>query len=692
MFGFYSFSEKPFSAAAVATAAATHEGGANLQASGILTADSSLYIVGSEIFESSGNIIANNSLVVSAKSSLSSTATISAIQATVAEGASLLVDSGTVSSNGTLLISGKSNISASGDITADGQKFLTTGSTISSSGVVTSSPSLIVSSALSVSSSGNVTAQESVIVSGSSSLPSSGTIEATSSVIIPGEFNVSGSGTIASAATVVKSVKSSIEASGSLSSDIHTVVGIAGSLSGVATVSAKGTAFKTSSASITGSGVITNTPTNLLVGKADLTSPGVTLTTGTFGPGQLKASLSASATVTSQIGIDYYNSITIGTTFAEFIKGTKRLSYVPAMPLLSHKDRDIVLDFPFYEGAGNLHGVSSRKQVGNIGNLSWGRVDGRQSLTSTGTSYSNNRISFDTNGISLTRSTIVISFKPISIFTNHFLFNLRGTANNNNEIDCYIKSNQKITIDIYNGTSKQTITTSAVNLNQWNTLVLTWDNNLKAYLNGADAVSLGGFSEPAALGSTFYIAGRVEDNFSFAGSIDHFRVYNRELENVEAKEIHKNINKDYTFNSLIPNHYRMSEVSGTGRILKNGSADIIGNGTIAAHGSFILANLKSSFGGLAEIAANGSSTPLDVSSASLSATATFLANGILLGELDIVPFTVFINRLENYDQNVYQTFVKEMNVARSKIITASIDQQKTNTINIDKILEKALEK
>ena len=70
----------------------------------------------------------------------------------------------------------------------------------------------------------------------------------------------------------------------------------------------------------------------------------------------------------------------------------------------------------------------------------------------------------------------------------------------------------------------------------------------------------------------------------------------------------------------------------------------------------------------------------------------FLANGTLSGELDIVPFTVFINRLEKYDQNVYQTFVKEMNVARSKIITASIDQQKTNTINIDKILEKTLEK
>jgi hypothetical protein len=620
MFGFYSFSEKPFSAAAVATAGATHEGQANLQAS--------------------GTISANESLVLSGAGSLSSAATITAATTVIAKGASLLVDSATVSANGTLIISHSSTIS------------------------------------------------------------SSGTVDGTSSVIIPGEFNVSGSGTVTSEASVVKSIKSSIEASGSLSSDIHTVVGIAGSLSGVATISSEGTAFKTISASITGSGVITNTPTNLLVGKADLTSPGVTLIAGTFGPGQLKASLSASATVTSQIGLDLDSQATIGTTFAEFIKGTKRLSYVPAMPLLSHKDRDIVLDLPFYEGAGPyIHNVASRSQKAALNGLEpmWQREDGFRSLYSPGTTFNDYRITTDTTGITFDRAGIVLRFKPTRNTTaREFLFTIRGTANNNNEIDCYTRTaNGKVYLKVYNGTSEQALQIPNLVVNQWNTLVITWGSgNLKGSLNGNEFSTYSSATVPHAtlVGKTLYLYGTSSDTLTSQGYIGAFRWYNRELSIVEAKGLHKNINKDYTFNSLIPNHYRMSEVSGTGRILKNGSADIIGNGTIAAHGSFILANLKSSFGGLAEIAANGSSTPLDVSSASLSATATFLANGILLGELDIVPFTVFINRLENYDQNVYQTFVKEMNVARSKVITASIDQQKTNTINIDKILEKTLEK
>ena len=98
------------------------------------------------------------------------------------------------------------------------------------------------------------------------------------------------------------------------------------------------------------------------------------------------------------------------------------------------------------------------------------------------------------------------------------------------------------------------------------------------------------------------------------------------------------------------------------------------------------------FGGLAEINADGSSTPLDITTASLSATATVVANGLLLGELDIVSFTMFINQLEDYNIDVYRNFVKELNVARTKAISTSIEQTKITGINIDKILETGLEK
>ena len=73
-------------------------------------------------------------------------------------------------------------------------------------------------------------------------------------------------------------------------------------------------------------------------------------------------------------------------------------------------------------------------------------------------------------------------------------------------------------------------------------------------------------------------------------------------------------------------------------------------------------------------------------------TATIAANGLLLGELDTVSFNVFINRLEDYNVDVYRQFVKEFNVAKLKTVSTSIEQTKITDINIDKILETGLEK
>jgi hypothetical protein len=126
--------------------------------------------------------------------------------------------------------------------------------------------------------------------------------------------------------------------------------------------------------------------------------------------------------------------------------------------------------------------------------------------------------------------------------------------------------------------------------------------------------------------------------------------------------------------------------------MKNSSSTISGSGQVISRGSFLLAQLKAAIGGLGQIDANGSSTPLDISSASLQAIATITANGLLLGELDTVPFTMFINRLEDYNVDVYRQFVKEFNVARLKTVSTSIEQTKITDINIDKILETGLEK
>ena len=582
-----------------------------------------------------------------------------------------LIASGNFDSNISVIHGGSISANASGELTSD--------NTIIHGGFAT------------LEASGSLTSNDSVAAAGSSLILDAGTTTANGTLAITSDSSLEASGALSNSTSLIRSSTASINSSGNITSDNSLIITSDGTLSASGEFTSNGRVFKGSSAQISCSGTLGSIGTfNKITGGSNLESPGVTIVAGKFAPGELTASLSASGSVTSQIGLVLESQATVGNTAKEFVKKTSRPNYKPALPKLSNKD--VVLDFPFHEGAGNLRSVSSRRQTGNIGNLSWGRVDGRQSLTSTGTFYSNNRISFDTTGVSLTRSTIVISFKPTSVSSNHFLFNLRGTANNNNEIDCYIRSNQKINIDIYNGTSKQTITTATVNLNEWNTLVLTWDNNLKAYLNGSNPVTLGSFVEPAVLGSAFYIAGRTEDNFGFIGSIDHFRFYNKQISDIEAKQLHKNIYKDYSLDYIVPNHYEMTRVTTSGRLMKNSGSNISGSGQVISRGSFLLAQLKAAIGGLGQIDANGLSTPLDITSASLQAIATITANGLLLGELDTVPFTVFINRLEDYNVDVYRQFVKEFNVARLKTISTSIEQTKITDINIDKILETGLEK
>ena len=634
MFGFYSFSENPFSSASLVSTGEVKTGVAVLSASGNLTAD--LTLAGA-----------------------------------IREGNSLLSSSGNFDSNGTIIHGAIAAPNASGELTSD--------STILYGGFAT------------LEASGSLGVSESVELDGASLLLDAGTVTAKGTLELTSDSSPQASGVVSNSTSLIRSNAASINSSGNITSDNSLIITGDGTLTASGEFTPAGKVFKSSSAQISSSGTLGSIGTfNKITGGSNLESPGVTIIAGKFAPGELTASLSASSSITAQIGLNVESQATVGNTVKEFLKKTSRPNYKPALPKLSNKD--IVVDFPFHEGAGNLRSVSSRHQTGNIGNLSWGRVDGRQSLTSTGTSYSNNRISFDTAGVSLTRSTVVISFKPTSITSNHFLFNLRGTANNNNEIDCYIRSNQKINIDIYNGTSKQTITTAVVNLNEWNTLVLTWDNNLKAYLNGSNPVTLGSFVEPAVLGSTFYIAGRTEDNFGFIGSIDHFRFYNKQISDSEARQLHKNISKDYSLDYIIPNHYDMTRLTSSGRLMKNSGSNISASGQVISRGSFIIAQLKAAFGGLGQINANGSSTPLDITSASLQAAATIAANGILLGELDTVPFTMLINRLEEYNIDVYRQFVKEFNVAKSKAISASIDKINITDINIDKILEANLEK
>jgi len=684
-----------------------------IEGSGTIGANSTLGANGAIVNLNSGTLTANGTLQVAGTSALEGSGTLSSNGTMAVDGASLLLDTGTLSANGTLIHAADSTLQASGTIGVAGSAAVAGATLELNSGTVTANGTLQFAGSTLLENSGELTSSGVVFRAGKSAITSSGEISATPQLTILGSSTLEGSGTLVSGpalttvsstlllnagtltpnGTLIHGVESALEGSGTFDSSAILLKHGESTLSASGTLAVDGSLAISAIYDIESSGTIGANASSIVSASTVILSNGELASYATLA-GSFVCSQTGVCTITGQIGKTVPAEAVVGTTYAEFLKSTRRLSYKPALTRLSSKDQSIALDFAFNEGAGNLRSTSSRNQIGNIGNLSWGRVDGRQSLTSTGISYQNNRIAVSTDGIVLDKNTIFMSFKPSVINTVKFLVNLRGTDNNNNEIDLYIANSGKIIVSIYDGTTLQNITTTNnyVQLNEWNTLALTWDTTLTLYVNDKAPLSLTSFVEPSVLGQTLYIGGRVENNGAFAGSIDHFRWYNRELNSSEVANLSKNITQSYTFNSLVPNYYNMSNLTGLARIVNNGSTSLSSNGIISAHGSFLIANLKSSFGGVGEIIANGIATEFTTSAARLSAAANLLANGVILGELDVVPFTVFINRLEQYDGNVYQRFVQEFNVARSKIISASIEQNKIQNINIDTVLDRVLEK
>jgi hypothetical protein len=700
MFGFYSFSENPFSSASVVSAGEVKTGVAVLNASGNLTADLS----------SAGSIREGNSL-------LSSSGIFDSNGRIIHGGFATLEASGSLTSNGSVLVPIDSSLETSGNLTSNLSRIAVTlegAASLSSSGVFDSNISIVHGGSTSANASGELTSDIHVVHGGISQFEASGTLGVSESVELDGASLLLDAGTVSAKGTLLSVSSSSTEASGTITPDPGRIIPHGSSLSGSGIVTGISSSRKVSATDISSSGTTTNNGTlilgplysiessgtidpngsNLIAGKASLTSPGATIVAGKFAPGELTASLSASSSITAQIGLDLESQATIGQSAKEFVRKTSRPNYKPALPELSNKDEGIILDFPFYEGAGNLRSVSSRRQSGNANMLMWGRVDGRQSLTSNGGSYNNYRITFDSTDFNFSDGSLLISFKPTrSTSGSQFLFNNRGTGNNNNEIDIYsLNSSNKVRIDIYNGTSRQRLDVPNLSFNSWNTLIVTFGSDLNASLNGNDFSTYSSITMPSANSSTSYILGNPDDRFGMEGSVDHFRLYDRQISQTYAKQLHRNIYQDYSLDYIIPNHYEMSRVTSSGRLMKNSGSNISASGQVISRGSFLIAQIKAALGGEGLITANGILTDFDVTTASLQAAATIAANGILLGELDTVPFTMLINRLEEYNIDVYRQFAKEFNVAKSKAISASIDKINITDINIDKILEANLEK
>jgi len=695
MFGFHSFSENPFSSLSAVSAGEVKTGVATLSASGTLDLNGTIEHLGLATLATSGSLTSNGSII--------------------APGSSLLLDAGTVTGNGTLLTPIASSLEASGELSSDASLIRSSEAAIIGSGTISSNGTALVPLNSSIESSGELTSDVHVVHGGISQLEASGTLGVNESVALDGTSLLLDGGTVSAKGTLKIVSDVSVESSGTTSAIPSLIIPHASSISATGVVSGISSSVKVSDTTISSSGTTSNNGTlilgpsdsiqgvgsltpdasNLISGKAALTSPGATLIAGTFAPGELTASLSASSSITAQIGLDLESQATVGNTVKEFVKKTSRPNYKPALPKFSGKD--VVLDFPFHEGAGNLRSVSSRRQSGNIGNLSWSRTDGIQSLYSPGVILNNNRIVADTTGIKFNKAGIILRFKPTRNTTaREFLFTIRGTANNNNEIDCYTRTaNGKVYVKIYNGTSEQVLQIPDLVVDEWNTLVVTWGGgDLKGSLNGNEFSTYSSVTVPHAtlVDKTLYLFGTSSDTLIPMGHIGAFRWYNRELSSVEARQLHKNIYKDYSLDYIVPNHYEMTRVTTIGRLMKNSGSNISASGEVISRGSFILAQLKAAIGGLGQIDANGSATPLDISTASLQAIATITANGLLLGELDTVPFTMFINRLEDYNVDVYRQFVKEFNVAKLKTVSTSIEQTKITDINIDKILETGLEK
>jgi len=676
MFGFHSFSEAPFSA----QAGVSESGAALLQASGELFSSGSLYITSQSTFDNSGILTSNNSLyissqdllegsgelssngtlyitsqtllqnsgeltsngtmTVSAANLLEGSATLGPDGSLLASGSSLLLDAGTLTSNGTLIHGAQSALEASGTLGSDRSSALTSATLKLNAGTLTSNGTLIHGSQSALEASGTLGSDGSSAVTSATLKLNAGTLTSNGTLYITSDSIESASGTLVSNPSLYNTSQSLLEASGTLGSNATMGVDGASLLLHAGTLTAYGTLLSTSSSLLENSGTLSSNGT-IRVDGTTLSGKTSVVNSGELSPGGSllavsNSAISGSGTITSNIMVLRGIEAVVGITYDEFAKTTQRLNYKPALPRL--QNNDIALDFAINEGAGSVFSSTSRRQKGTTGNLSWGRVDGRMSLTSPGGSYSDYRISASSNGLDFNLASFVLSFKPTLINPAYqWIWHMRGTSNNNNEIDIYCRtSTQQLFIDVYDNTTLQRTTLSNVPVNTWNTLVITVGADLKAYLNGALAGTHSSIIMPSTIGNNIYIGGNSFNENSFGGSIDHFRWYNRQLSAIEVANLSKNISQDYYFNSLVPNHYEMSRVTGGTPVLThNIAASLLGQGTIP--------NALPWLGG-----------------AYFESSGTLSANGVILSELDVVPFTAYINQIYNKTMNVNRLYTKSL--------------------------------
>lgn len=682
MFGFHSFSEAPFSA----QAGVSQSGAALLQASGelilsgslyitsqstldnsgILTSNNSLYISSQDLLEgsgelssngtfyitsqsllqNSGELISNGTMTVSAANLLEGSGTLGPDGSLLASGASLLLDAGTLTSNGTLIHGVQSALEASGTLGSDGSNALTSATLKLNAGTLTSNGTLYITSDSVESASGTLTSNPSLYNTSQSLLEASGTLGSNATMGVDGASLLLHAGTLTAYGTLLSTSSSLLENSGTLSS--NGTMGVDGATLKLnsGTLGANGTLIHGADIALSGSGIITSNNTLINSGKTSVVNSGELLPGGSL-LAVSDSTISGSGAITSNIMVLRGIEAVVGITYDEFAKTTQRLNYKPALPRL--KNNDIALDFAINEGAGSVFSSTSRRQKGTTGNLSWGRVDGRMSLTSPG-GANDYRITASSNGLNFDNTTIYISFKPtVSYPFNVFLFNMRGTGQNNNEIDIYcVTSQQKLFIDVYDGTTLQRTEIPNVSINTWHNLAVTIGTDLKAYLNGDLQATYPSIVLPSVIGSNIYVGGTAGNDQAFRGSIDHFRWYNRQLSAIEVANLSKNISQDYYFNNLVPNHYEMSRVTGGSPVLShNIAASLLGQGTIPYAFPWL--------GG-----------------AYFESSGTLSANGVILSELDVVPFTAYINQIEDSTSNIYQIYNKTMNVNR--LYTKSLEK------------------
>ena len=601
MFGFHSYSESPFSTltAAEGGGGAIQSGEALLQSSGEFLSSGSLYISSQYLLENSGSLDSNGSLYITSQV--------------------LLESSGTTVHDGSLYVSASNTLEGSGNLGVNGSLVASGASLVLDAGTTTANGTLIHGSDTVAENSGAIDASPSLILGVESTLTGSGTIGAGSaggSTLAGASFLVD-AGTLTSNGSLIATTSSSLEGSGTLSSN--------------ATAALDGAILKLNSGTVGANGTLINSGSTSLVNSGEVLPGGSLLAVHS-------TSLEGSGTLDSDIMVLRGIQAVVGTTYDEFLKTTQRLNYKPALPRLLHPD--VALDFAINEGGGDVFSTSSRAQKGTIGNLSWGRVDGRQSLTSPGGS-NDYRITASSNGLQFDNTTLYVSFKPTSSYPfPMFLFNMRGTSQNNNEIDIYcVTSTQTLYIDVYNGTTLQRTTVSGVSVNNWHNLAVTIGSDLKAYLNGTLAGTYSSITIPSTIDDSIYIGGTAGNDQAFRGSIDHFRWYNKQLSAVDITNLSKNISQDYYFSNLVPNHYEMSKITtGTPVLSHTLTTTLSGQATITA------------FPWLGGV--------------SFESSGILTANGVLLTELDVVPFTANINQIEDSTKNIYQIYTKTTNINR----------------------------